>query len=496
MDLDKLAAKVQAAGVVGAGGAGFPTHVKLNNPCEAVLINGAECEPLLQVDQQLLETEAVVLVDTLGLLVKATGAKCGIFAIKAKYRRAVAAVATALAGHSELELFQLGDFYPAGDEQVLVYEVLGQVVPPGGIPLQVGAVVLNVETLLNIARACRNKPVTHKYVTVAGAVAHPVTVRVPVGTPVAAVLNMAGGPTISDYRVLEGGPMMGKPVDDLTRGITKTTKGLLVLPAGHRLWRLKDLPTGIILKRAMAVCCQCSACTDLCPRHLLGHPLEPHRILRNVAHNVSHDPAGVIAAQLCSECGACDHYACPMDISPRLINAAVKRELAEQGFKWHPAKTGRPHSLREGRKIPVHRLISRLGLSMYHGPAPLQFELAHDLAGASSSNAENIHRSETRETTSIRTSGIGSVRPEQVSPETTNGDTVHRTVSFRTSFFGVRLELKQHVGVPCYPVVQPGDKVTLGQPVAAVPDGQLGSPIHASITGTVIAVSPQIVIAG
>ncbi|CAA7601304.1 Respiratory-chain NADH dehydrogenase 51 Kd subunit [Acididesulfobacillus acetoxydans] len=523
MDLAELAAKVQAAGVVGAGGGGFPTHVKLNNRCDTVLVNGAECEPLLQVDQQLLEREAPVLVDTLASIVESTGAGQGILALKAKYKAARVALEGALTGrdhslcagrhsavgegyspaegshfaskegHSlpadnhaasaeghctsgegrspagegylvpkgsrssagtgylttgescsrvgrgRLAVCPLEDFYPAGDEQVLVYEVLGRVVPQGGIPLHVGVIVLNVETLLNIGKALAGQSVTHKYVSVVGAVANPLTVCVPVGTPVAELLAMAGGSRAGKYRVLDGGPMMGREVRNLNQGISKTTKGLLVLPANHPLWRHKEIPTGIALKRAMSVCCQCFACTDLCPRYLLGHTIEPHRVMRSLVHNVSTDARGVTGAQYCSECGVCDNYACPMDISPRLINQAVKRELAQQGFRPVVGGEGRPRASRSERKVPVKRLISRLGLDNYHRPAPLM-----DAPG----------------------------EPTQVI-----------------------LELKQHAGAPCYPVVQPGAKVEMGQVVAEVPEGQLGSRLHAGITGTVLRVSPQIVIA-
>ncbi len=438
MDLAGLVSLVKSAGVVGAGGAGFPTHQKINNQCETVIINGAECEPLIQVDQQLLQHEAELLVDTLETLVAVTGASRGIFAVKAKYRAAVEKLQQVLAGKSRLELFLLEDFYPAGDEHVLVYEVLQRVVPPGGIPIQVGAVVMNVETLLNVAMACREEPVTHKYVTVTGAVAKPVTVRVPVGTPVKTILQLAGGPTLSNYRVIEGGPMMGKVLVNPEQAITKTTKGLIVLPDSHRLLRSKHLDTRIVLKRAMAACCQCTACTDLCPRHLLGHSLEPHRILRSLSHNYTNDPAVVAAAQLCTECGACDMYACPMDLSPRLLNSAVKRELAKHQFRLPPGTEPLPHPERKQRKIPVKRLITRLGLSNYQREAPL----------------------------------------------TNNQFAIDRVV----------LELKQHVGVSCSPVVKPGTKLEVGQVVAEVPEGELGSRIHASISGKVTKVAPHIVI--
>ncbi|MHB1653852.1 MAG: 4Fe-4S dicluster domain-containing protein [Desulfitobacteriaceae bacterium] len=438
MELAMLVAKVQAAGVVGAGGGGFPTDIKLNTRCQTIIVNGAECEPLLQVDQQLLKVAAQELVEALALVLEATGAGKGVFALKVKYKEAVIALHTALKGRKQFEVFLLEDFYPAGDEQVLVYEVLGKVVPPGGIPLDIGAVVLNVETLLNIGMALQGIPVTHKYLTVTGAVAHPMTVRAPLGTPINHLIQWAGGATVEDYRILEGGPMMGKERTDREGGITKTTKGLIILPAEHRLWRNKGLPAGITLKRAMAACCQCSACTDLCPRYLLGHGIEPHRILRNKAHNISQDMAGMLSAQWCSECGACDYYACVMDLSPRSINVAIKQELAKQELKPSAGGTSSVHPQREQRKIPVKRLVARLGLGRYEQSAPLAAPL----------------------------------------------DVEKRVV----------LNLKQHAGSACYPLVTPGSSVERGQVVAEVPPGQLGSRIHASIAGTVRQVTPEIII--
>jgi Na+-translocating ferredoxin:NAD+ oxidoreductase RnfC subunit len=442
MELASLISKIRDAGVVGAGGAGFPTHQKLNNSCETVIVNGAECEPLLQVDQQLMEMEAEVLVCTLEEVLNSIGANKGIIALKAKYEKAVRILGQVIKRQGKgkkIELFLLGDFYPAGDEQVLVFEVLGRVVPPGGIPLQVGVVVINVETLVNVARACNGNPVVNKFVTITGAVKNPITLSVPMGMPINNVIRLAGGPSVEKYQVLEGGPMMGKLITDMEQGVTKTTKGLILLPEDHRLWRSKQFNMRIVLKRAMAACCHCTACTDLCPRYLLGHKLEPHRLLRILSHNLTNDLTGVTSAQLCCECGACDLYACPMELSPRLLNAAVKAELVKHKFKLPPAEKVAIHWQRDLRKIPAQRLIARLGLSNYYRPAPLlAAEVETDL---------------------------------------------------------VKLQLKQHVGVPCYPVVNLGEKVEKGQIVAAVPEGQLGSPIHASISGTIVQVAPQIVIA-
>ena len=178
MELNKL---VCDAGILGAGGAGFPTHVKINCKAEFVLANGAECEPLLRVDQQVMQYFAADVVRGIRAVKEFTGAKRAVICLKEHYHAAVAALQEVLKDADDVELHLLQGYYPAGDEQQIVYEVTGRVVPTGGLPLDVGAVVCNVSTLTNIAAALDGKKVTEKYVTVGGAVKNPVTLRVPVG---------------------------------------------------------------------------------------------------------------------------------------------------------------------------------------------------------------------------------------------------------------------------------------------------------------------------
>ncbi|MEK7657319.1 MAG: NADH dehydrogenase subunit, partial [Elusimicrobiota bacterium] len=149
-----LAETLREAGVVGAGGAGFPAHVKAASKAEVVIANGAECEPLLQKDQAVLRHFTDEVLDGLDLLRKACGAARGVLAVKAKHKELVAHLEGPVRERG-LELFKLGDFYPSGDEYCLVFDVTGRLIPPAGIPIQVGVVVQNVETLYNAARASR-----------------------------------------------------------------------------------------------------------------------------------------------------------------------------------------------------------------------------------------------------------------------------------------------------------------------------------------------------
>jgi len=253
------------------------------------------------------------------------------------------------------------------------------VVPAGGIPLQVGAVVSNVETLLNVAKAVRdNVPVTRKYVTVAGEVKRPGTFRVPVGTSLAQLVEAAGGVRESlrgGFEVLLDGPMMGKalpPGQDLSVvSVTKTMSGVILLPSGHPLLAGRKQPMEHQVRLARSACVQCTHCTDLCPRRLLGHPLRPHLIMRNLGYMRPRLPQDLerypelMAAALCSECGVCN-LVCPMGLTPGHINAVIKRAMADARLKW-TGQSGEEivHPARPGRLMPSSRIVARLGLAEY-----------------------------------------------------------------------------------------------------------------------------------
>ncbi|MDF2569650.1 MAG: putative NADH:ubiquinone oxidoreductase, subunit RnfC [Sporomusa sp.] len=231
--MNDIVAKVKAAGVVGAGGAGFPTHVKLEAKADIYIVNGAECEPMLRTDQQLAAQYPELLIEGLIHAMEATGAKEGIIALKAKYQAAIKALEPLLPPQIRIEI--LRDIYPAGDEVITIWLTTGRRVPPGGIPLHIGVVVNNVQTLINVARAVKGEAVTTKTLTVTGAVKSPVTVTVPIGTSMAEVLALAGGVSCEPAAYIDGGPMMGKVITDLSNPVTKTTGGLIALPADHLL---------------------------------------------------------------------------------------------------------------------------------------------------------------------------------------------------------------------------------------------------------------------
>lgn len=436
---EEIIAAVKAAGVVGAGGAGFPTYVKINANVDTVIVNGAECEPLLRAHQLIMASESKKLIMGLKRVMLATGARRGVIGLKKKYEDAVHKLQAELnAGNEqEIELFFLPDIYPAGDEQVLVHEVTGRVVPEGGIPLHVGVVVANVETLINVAEALAGQPVTEKYVTVTGAVHSPATFKVPIGMAIAELIALAGGAAAADYAVIDGGPMMGK-LTTPDKPVTKTTGGIIVLPADHSLVAQKGTPWAAIANRAKAVCCNCRACTDVCPRNLLGHSLEPHRIMQAIGRGQYNEADVVTKAFLCSECGACDTFGCSMGLSPRRVNAELKRQFGQARIKNpHNAKPQHSRSGREYRLIPTKRLLYRLGLGQYDVKAPLRLE------------------------------------PVAVK--------------------AVIIPLSQHIGAPAKPVVAVGAMVNKGDVIAVIPEGAaVGTNLHASISGQVYAVDSSI----
>ena len=209
-----LAEQVKRAGIIGCGGAGFPTHVKIDSQVDIVIANGAECEPLLNSDQRVMEHYGDELISGLLLIMKCVGASRGVISLKKGYAHAIESLSSRVKQVSGVELFLLDNFYPAGDEQTLLTEITGKIVPEGGIPLNVNALVSNVLTIVQVARAAQGQPVISREVTLAGAIQKPQVVTVPIGTPIAALLEWAIAQfPAEDMAIIDGGPQMGRLVD-------------------------------------------------------------------------------------------------------------------------------------------------------------------------------------------------------------------------------------------------------------------------------------------
>jgi len=408
-------------GVVGAGGAGFPTHVKLAASAACIILNAAECEPLLHKDKEILRHYPREVLAGLCAAAECVGAAEIAVGIKAKYSDVIESLAPLLPAGARI--VPLSDTYPSGDEFILVYDVKRRIIPPGGLPLAVGCVVINVETAYNIAR---DAPVTEKFLTVGGAVANPCTLRVPVGISFREALELAGGATVDDPRVLAGGVMMGQLVA-LDDPITKTCGGMIVLEREHMLIRRYGRDWKQIARIGASACDQCSFCTELCPRYLLGHPIEPHKAMRALGFVQDRAPT-VRGTQFCCECNLCTLIACPEDLDPRSVCAHNKRRLAAEGQRWQAdAHPYRAALLLDSRRVPIGRLINKLGLRRFRNQGPL-LEKA--------------------------------LRPRRVV-----------------------LPLKQHAGAPAQPVVRSGTRVKVGELLARPADGTLGARIHASLAG-------------
>ncbi len=419
-------------GIVGAGGAGFPTHIKLMSSPEVVILNAAECEPLLHKDEELLNHCMAQVIDGFRTVIDLTGARRGIIGIKKKHRSLIDRLSALVAPN--MEVFPIGDFYPAGDEVTLVYLTTGRVIQPGALPISVGCVVQNVETVLNIAL---NRPVVDKYLTVAGAVQNPATLRVPLGTSFSDILGHFEIAT-RQFGLRSGGLMMGKVERDLGEVVTKRTGGLLVLPSDHACMTSYERygDSSNTVRTAKASCDQCSFCTELCPRYLLGYPVRPETAMRNTMFSGDGFDRVHAGNAFCCECNLCTLYACPESLDPRGATILEKKGAAERGLRWEGLPV-RPHPMADYRKVPTKKLMQRLDVTRFEDSAPLS-----DLI----------------------------IEPAQV-----------------------RIPLQQHVGAPAVPVVAAGQKVKRYDLIAAA-GGKISSNIHASIDGTVVDITGEDII--
>ena len=438
MDMKELSNVLQQSGIVGAGGAGFPTYAKLNENAETIILNCAECEPLLRLHRQLLEKHAREIVETFYMMGQTMGSKDIVIGIKKAYKKAIEALNEVIGDYEGVRLGLLDEVYPAGDEVVLIYEVTGKVVSPGGLPIQCGVAVFNVETVYNVYRAIKkNTPVVDKLVSVVAEVNNPVTVRVPLGCTIEEVVALAGGTTTKNAIYFIGGPMMGN-IGTGSQPVTKTTNAILVLPEDHLIINKKKSKASIDMKRAAACCCQCTMCTDLCPRNRLGHPIEPHKFMLAATCKDVQDPNIFLNTMFCSSCGLCEMYSCMQGLSPRSLMAEYKAGLRAAGIKPPQGVIPKPvGGEREYRKVPMERLMARLDLTKYNKEAPL------------------------------------------------NDDVVDMKK--------VRILLSQHIGAPATAIVKVGDTVERGQMIAE-PGKGLSVAIHASISGTVTEVSDKYVV--
>lgn len=424
----ELIRKVRSAGVVGAGG--VPTWLKLERQASVVIANGTECEPLARADRGAMTRYPGDIAKGLRLAMQAVGAQTGYLALREGMADAASALGAAVAADGYLKdrvkLAFVPAVYPAGEDAQLSLLLTGKAAPAGGSALDSGVAVLGVRTLLAVAEAAKDQASTHQLVSVMGAVKKPATVWAPRGIALSALVSAAGGASVDDLAIFPGGPMRGIPAgleDSLGFGVSL----VVVLPAGHPAGAKHEIPLSVHLRRGLAACESCEQCTRLCPSHLAGQAVQPHRVMRAIAYGLDNLTEAVTGAAACTGCGLCTHYACPVGLAPSIVTMAVKRQLAGGGYA--PAlEQVEPRPEWADRRVPLDRLLLRLDLARYDVPAPVTGTLS----------AERVL--------------VPTLLPS---------------------------------GLLAAPIVRDGHRVKAGQPIAQVPDGAPGVPVLASISGDV-----------
>ena len=434
MELKRL---MKDAGIVGAGGAGFPSYAKIGEGADTLLVNGSECEPLLYTDYIILKREMDNVLFGVRAVIEATSIKKAVLAIKAHTAKRLS-----LSDGDELcpSVFVrvLPDVYPIGDEVSLIYQALGRLVAPGKLPISVGVIVYNVETMYNLAIAKKSgEGVTKKWITVGGSISSPTVIKVPVGTPVSSILKKLSITVGEEDAVIDGGPSMGKIINPDLATVTKTTSSLLILPRSTQAVESKLISDKMALSRAETACCQCTRCTDMCPRALLGYPLEPHRMVRTAMGAVEASPVMVLSATLCCGCGICESLACSQGISPKAVINNYKALLAKNKMRYTENGNIEPHPARDYRMIPSDKWAYTIGVKRYDRVCEYGGELS--------------------------------------------------------DFDRVRIPLNRHIGAPSIPSVKDGDRVKVGDLVAVASDG-LSVNQHASLSGRVSVGMNEIII--
>ena len=320
---DELVEAIKNSGVVGLGGAGFPTYVKFTvdpSKIEELVINGAECEPYITSDSNTMENQYEDIAYGIEIIKKYFGIKKVIIGIESNKKAAIASMKELALKDNDIIVKTLPAVYPQGGEKVLVYHTTGKVIPQGKLPADVGCIVCNCTTVAAIGNYVKTgMPLVKKCVTVDGkAVKEPKNVIVPIGTSIADIVEFCGGLNCEPEKVLYGGPMMGISVPDMSAPILKNTNAILLF----------DKKEAAIPKTT--ACIRCGSCLNTCP-----FGINPAGIARALEKNDT-DTMEALGANLCMECGCCS-YVCPANIplvqKNKLAKLAIKEAKAKEESK-------------------------------------------------------------------------------------------------------------------------------------------------------------------
>ena len=318
---EQLLEIIREAGVVGLGGAGFPTHIKLAPPADkkidTIIINGCECEPYLTTDNRIMIEEPKCIITGLQIILKLIPGARGVIAIEDNKPEAIEVLKKECAGLTDIEVAVVKTKYPQGAEKQLISAITKREVPSGGLPMDIGCIVNNVDTVIAIHRAVlRGRPLMRKVVTITGgAVNNPGNYKVRIGTKLDDLVELAGGFKDTPTKIVVGGPLMGRAIFDTSVPIVKTTAGVLFLTSEEAY---------IPPERN---CIRCGQCVSHCPAGLLPTELSADIINEDGASFVRHNGLD------CIECGSCS-YICPA--KKRLAQAiqTIRRvELSRADFK-------------------------------------------------------------------------------------------------------------------------------------------------------------------
>ena len=429
MSITEIKALLQNAGIVGAGGAGFPTYAKLSDEADLLCVNCSECEPLMYTDFILNREEMAKIVKGAELIMAATNIKHTYLAIKVHRAEALGYADGQVLGEN-VSIKYLPSVYPIGDEIGLIYETTGRLIKAGNLPITAGVIVMNAETVYNAHEALASgKPLVEKWLTIAGDIPEKFTLKVPLGMRVSDIFKQLAIKVDSDHVIIDGGPSMGSISSPDRAVIKKTTKSILILPKTTRCVENKQSNIDDMLRRAASACCGCTRCTEMCPRYQLGYPLEPHKLIRAALNSAAEDyPELIATASLCCSCGVCAEVCC-QDISPKDVILNLKKILAKNKIKFvadkdYPVNPDRPY-----RMIKSSKWKDMLGV--------LKFD------------------------------AIPTYIPKKLTAQR------------------VEIPTSQHIGAPSIPCVNVGDRVNEGDMIATAGQG-LSVPQYASISGKVV----------